>query len=53
MTRATVALLELFILRKIGKPEFAKIASDFLAQDRHDLSAKMLQARLAAYGLAV
>jgi len=50
VTRATVALLELFILRKIGKPEFAKISSDFLAQDRHNLSAKMLQARLAAYG---
>jgi hypothetical protein len=52
VTRATVALLELFIMRKVGKPEFATIASDFLAQDRHNLSARMLQARLGAYGLA-
>lgn len=52
VTRATVALLELYIMRKIGKPEFSKIASDFVAQDRHNLSAKMLQARLVAYGLA-
>ncbi len=52
VTRATVALLELFIMQKIGKSEFGKIASDFLAQDKHDLSARMLSARLTAYGLA-
>jgi hypothetical protein len=53
VTRATVALLELFIIRKVGKPEFAKIATEFVAQDRHNLTAKMLRARLAAYGIAV
>jgi len=52
VTRATVALLELFIMRKIGKPELSKIASDFVDQDRHNLSAKMLQAPLTAYDLA-
>jgi hypothetical protein len=36
----------------VRPPEFSKIASDFVAQDRHNLSAKMLQARLVAYGLA-
>lgn len=52
-TRATVALLELFIIRKIGKPQFAKISTEFLAQDGHNLSAKMLRARLGAYGIPV
>lgn len=51
VTRATVALLELFIMRRIGKAEFAKIATEFLNQDKHDLSARMLRARLAAYGI--
>ena len=53
MTRAPVALLELFIIRKIGKPEFAKIATEFVAQDTHDLTARMVRARLAAYGIAL
>jgi hypothetical protein len=49
VTRATVALLELFIIRRIGKAEFAQIATDFVNQDSHNLTARMLQARLAAY----
>jgi hypothetical protein len=53
MTRATVALLELFVLRRVGKPEFAKIATDFVRQDSHNLTAKMLRARLTAYGIAI
>ena len=53
VTRAPVALLELFIIRKIGKPEFAKIATEFVAQDTHNLTARMLRARLAAYGIAL
>jgi hypothetical protein len=52
VTRATVALLELLIMRKIGKPAFATIASDFIAKDRHNLSARMLHARVGAYGLS-
>jgi hypothetical protein len=51
MTRATVALLELLVMRKIGNLAFTSIANGFLAQDKHDLSAKMLRARLAIYGL--
>jgi hypothetical protein len=50
-TRATVALLELFIIRKIGKPQFAKIATDFVKQDAHSLTARTLRARLDAYGV--
>lgn len=52
-TRATVALLELYIIRRIGKPAFAKIAIDFVDQDTHKLTAKMLRARLTAFGIAV
>jgi hypothetical protein len=52
VTRATVALLELFIMRRTGKAEFAKIATEFINQDTHNLSATMLRARLGAYGIA-
>ena len=52
VTRATVALLELLIMRRTGKAEFAKIATEFLTQDTHDLSARMLKARLGAYGIS-
>lgn len=51
VTRATVALLELFIIQRIGRAEFAKIASDFIEQDTHNLAAKTLRARLTAYGI--
>jgi hypothetical protein len=53
VTRATVALLELYIIRRIGKPAFAKIATDFVFQDTHNLTARMLRARLTAYAIAV
>jgi hypothetical protein len=49
VTRATVALLELFIIRRIGRAEFATIAPDFVKQDSHNLTARMLQARLASW----
>lgn len=51
--RATVALLELFITRRIGKPQFASIATEFVKQDSHGLTARMLRARLTAYGISV
>ena len=52
VTRATVALLELFIMRRTGKAEFAKIATECINQDTHNLSATMLRARLGAYPIA-
>lgn len=51
-SRATVALLELFIIRRIGKPEFGTIATEFIKQDTHNLTERMLRARLATYGIA-
>ncbi len=53
LTRATVALLELFVIRRIGKAEFGKIAVDFVKQDAHNLTARMLRARLTTYGIAL
>jgi hypothetical protein len=51
VTRGTLALLELYILRRIGKAEFAKIAGEFVKQDSHNLTTRTLQARLKAYGI--
>lgn len=51
VTRATLALLELYILRRIGKTEFAKLAAEFVKQDSHNLTTRTLQARLKAYGI--
>lgn len=50
-TRASISLLEIFIARKAGKPAFQRVAEDFVAQDSHDLTARMLGARLGAYGM--
>lgn len=52
-TRATVALIELYILRRIGKSDYAQIAADFIRQDSAGLSARMLQARCTAYAIKV
>jgi hypothetical protein len=52
LTRATVALLELFVMRRIGKAEFGTIAADFVKQDAHNLTARMLGARITTYGIA-
>jgi hypothetical protein len=49
--RATLALLELYIARKIGKQALSDIAREFVRQDAHGLTEKTLQARLAAFGL--
>jgi len=48
-TRATLALLELYILRRIGKGEFGAIAHEFVRQDSHGLTTRTLQARVSAY----
>jgi hypothetical protein len=51
LTRATVSVLELLSTRRIGRPQFATLARDFIAQDGHGLSGRLLRARLDAYGL--
>jgi hypothetical protein len=51
VTRATLALLELYILRRIGKTEFANVAAEFVKQDSHSLTTRTLQARLKACGI--
>jgi len=53
VTRATVSLLELFVMRRIGRAEFGKISAEFINQDTHNLTAKTLQARLTAYSITV
>ena len=50
-TRATVALLELFVLRRVGRTEFTRIATNFIRQDAHNLMAHTLGGRLGPYGL--
>jgi hypothetical protein len=51
VTRATLSLLELYIIRKAGKAEFADIAKEFVKQDAHNLTERTLRARLTGYGL--
>jgi hypothetical protein len=46
-----VALLELFVMRRIGEAEFGGIAADFVKQDAHNLTARMLGARITTYGV--
>ncbi len=53
VTRATLALLELYVLRRIGKAEFEQIATEFVKQDSHNLTTRTLQARLKAYRISV
>jgi hypothetical protein len=53
VTRATLALLELYVLRRIGKAKFEKIATEFVKQDSHSLTTRTLQARLSAYGISI
>lgn len=51
VTRATLGLIELYVLRRIGRVEYAKLARDFVAQDKAGLSQQTLAARLAAFGV--
>jgi len=51
VTRSTIGLFELYIMRRIGQVEYARIANDFVAQDISQLSARTLQPRLKAYGI--
>lgn len=53
VTRATLGLLELYVMRRVGVNEYTKIASDFVRQDGAGLSKRTLQARATAFGLAI
>ena len=48
-TRATMALLELYIARKIGKQDYLQLADDFVTSDSKGISRDTLQARLEAF----
>ena len=45
VTQATLGLLELYIMRRIGRSEYTEIADDFVRRDSSDLSKVTLQAR--------
>jgi len=47
-TRATLALLELYLARAIGVPQFVTLAESFLRDDAHGISGDTLGARLTA-----
>ena len=48
VTRATLALLELYVARAIGAPQYVSLAEDFLRSDEHGISRDTLGARLDA-----
>jgi hypothetical protein len=53
VTRATLGLLELYIMRRVGRAEYEKIARDFVSKDSAGLSKRTLQARATAFGLTL
>ena len=52
VTRATLAVLELYVARKLGKPTYAELVYDYLAGDENDITAITLRARSEALGFA-
>lgn len=52
ITRATLALLELYLARAIGAPQFVTLAESFLRDDAHGISRDTLGARLTALARA-
>lgn len=51
-TRATVCLLELLVMQRVGRAKFKETASEFLRQDASQLSQRTLGRRMDAYGLS-
>lgn len=49
VVRATLAIIELYLIRRIGAPAFRDLAEDFVASDGAGISKMTLQARVAAY----
>jgi hypothetical protein len=52
VTRATLAVLELYVARKLGKADYAELVSDYLAGDENNITAVTLRARSEALGFA-
>ena len=48
VTRATLALLELYLARAIGTRRFVTLAENFLRDDGHGISGDTIGARLTA-----
>jgi hypothetical protein len=49
VTQATLSLLELYIVRRIGREEFGRIVKEFVSQDSAGLTRQTLQMPLATY----
>jgi hypothetical protein len=52
VTRATLAVLELYVARKLGKTAYAELVGDYLAGDENDITAITLRPRSEALGFA-
>lgn len=52
VTRATLAVLELYVARKLGKADYSELVSDYLAGDENNITAVTLGARARALGFA-
>ena len=50
---ASLALLELFILQRVGRTEYEKIVGDFVHDDSAGLSTRTVQARATGFGLTI
>jgi hypothetical protein len=53
VTSATLGLIELYTMRRIGRSEFEQIARDFVHGDGAGLSKRTVQERAAAFGLSL
>ena len=50
-TAATLGLLELYVMQRIGRPDFQTLAKDFITQDGLGLTGETVQRRLSEFGL--
>jgi hypothetical protein len=50
VTRATLALLEIYVARKVGRDTFAELVTDFLAGDENNIADKTLRSRAQRLG---
>jgi hypothetical protein len=53
VTRATLGVVELYVMRRIGVPAYTTIAQEFVHNDGAGLSARTLQTRASHFGLTV
>lgn len=50
-TAATLGLLELYVMQRIGRPDFQALAREFVVNDGAGMTAATLEPRLAQFGL--